>query len=54
MFTGRIAQLATLNSFAEDDDLSLFVLYGRQGMGKTTLLHHFLEDRKHIFFTAYP
>ena len=54
MFTGRIAQLATLNSFAEDDDLSLFVLYGRQGMGKTTLLRHFLEDRKHIFFTAYP
>ncbi|MBQ2532100.1 MAG: hypothetical protein II545_00485, partial [Lachnospiraceae bacterium] len=23
-------------------------------MGKTTLLRHFLEDRKHIFFTAYP
>lgn len=54
MFTGRITQLATLNSFAEEEKSQLFVLYGRQGMGKTALLHHFLEDRKHIFFTAYP
>jgi hypothetical protein len=54
MFTGRVTQLARLNSFAEDDKLQLFVLYGRQGMGKTALLHEFLGDRKHIFFTAYP
>ncbi|MCR4999490.1 MAG: ATP-binding protein [Lachnospiraceae bacterium] len=54
MFTGRVSQLSKLNSFAEDEKLQLFVLYGRQGTGKTALLRHFLEERNHIFFTAYP
>lgn len=43
--------------FLEDfykSDAQLACVYGRQGMGKTTLLLHFLENKKSIYFQAYP
>ncbi len=34
------------------DDFKLQVIYGRRRVGKTTLINKFIENKKHIFFTA--
>ena len=53
MFIGRNDELSKLDAFYQGDESRLFVLYGRQGMGKTALLREFARDKENIFFTAY-
>ena len=53
-FIGRKNELEKLNAFYDDEKTNVAVVYGREGMGKTTLISHFLEDKKHISFFAYP
>ena len=51
---GRTKELQRLNNFYEDRHQRMFVLYGRTGIGKTTLLREFLKEKQGIYFTAYP
>lgn len=54
MFFGRTHELDLLRRFYEDDHAKVACIYGRRGMGKTSLLQTFLKDKSHLFFTAYP
>lgn len=56
MFIGRSEELFKLREFAKDlsDQRRLFVLKGRRGIGKTSLLKEFLKDNKGLYFCAYP
>ncbi|NJM40607.1 MAG: AAA family ATPase [Anaerolineae bacterium] len=54
-FFGRTAELAALDRiYARERGGHMFVLYGRRRVGKTELLNHWLETRKHtfVFWTA--
>ncbi len=53
MFIGRAREKAALNSFYEKARERVACVYGRCGIGKTTLLKEFSHDKKTIFFTAY-
>ena len=52
MFIGRKKELADLENLYGQDSFRLFVIYGRGGMGKTTLLKEFCRNKSAIFFTA--
>ncbi len=52
MFVNRISELALLEKHYNSNRAELFVLYGRRRVGKTELLTHFCEDKRHIFFVA--
>ena len=56
MFIGRSEELFKLREFAKSvsDKRRLFVLKGRRGIGKTSLLKEFLIDNKGLYFCAYP
>ncbi len=54
MFVGREREIAELNIFLEDSGKDIACVYGRKGIGKTTLLKHFAEGTNHFYFTAYP
>ena len=53
-FHGRRRELAVLDETYERTEGQMLVLYGRRGVGKTVLLGHWLESRKHrhFFWTA--
>jgi len=53
-FYGRKREIALLDETYARPGGQLFVLYGRRGVGKTVLLGHWLESRKHrhLFWTA--
>ncbi|MBR1628377.1 MAG: ATP-binding protein [Lachnospiraceae bacterium] len=53
MFAGRAKEMAALNSFYERAKERVACVYGRAGIGKTTLLKEFSKDKKTIYFTAY-
>ena len=53
MFIGREKEISELNMFLEDKDVNAICVYGRRGIGKTTLLKNYLSDKRHIYFTAY-
>lgn len=50
MFVNRVSELALLNNLYQSDKAELFVLSGRQRVGKTELLSNFCNDKKSIFF----
>ena len=52
MFVNRVSELALLEKHYNSDRAELFVLYGRRRVGKTELLAHFCEGKRHIFFVA--
>lgn len=53
MFIGRKKELEALNAFYEGDKEALACVSGALGMGKTTLLRHFADGKKAIYFHAY-
>lgn len=53
MFFGRYSELENLLSFYNNDNFKTAVIYGRCGIGKTSLLRKFCEDKNHVFFSAY-
>lgn len=53
MFFGRNSELEKLLSFYNDENSKCAVIYGRCGIGKTTLLREFSKDKNYIFFSAY-
>ena len=52
MFINRVSELDLLEKHYRSGHAELFVLYGRRRVGKTELLAHFCEDKRHIFFVA--
>ena len=52
MFVGRQRELNQLERLYRTDCFQFAVIYGRRRMGKTTLIHRFVQDRETIFFTA--
>ena len=53
MFIGRKEEIQQLNGFYEGDSVSVAVVSGSFGMGKTTLLKEFAKDKDAFFFEAY-
>ncbi|MBR5638004.1 MAG: hypothetical protein IKW81_13865 [Pseudobutyrivibrio sp.] len=53
MFKGRTNEIQQLNGFYEGDTVSVAVLSGSIGVGKTALLQEFAKDKRAIFFEAY-
>ena len=53
MLIGRKNELETLNSFYVGESNSIAVVSGQIGVGKTTLLQEFAQDKNGIFFEAY-
>jgi len=52
MFVNRVSELELLEKHYNSGRAELFVLYGRRRVGKTELLAHFCEGKRHIFFVA--
>ena len=53
MFIGRERELSSLEEFLNSSDNRVLCIYGRQGIGKTSLLKHFLESHRGVYFPAY-
>ena len=53
MYINRSFEEKVLQNFYEGE-VQVACVYGRQGMGKTTLIRHFLEGKKAIYFQAFP
>ena len=51
-FIDRIDEIATLENEYARDAASFVVIYGRRRVGKTTLINHFCENKKAIYFLA--
>ncbi|SDB55699.1 hypothetical protein SAMN02910298_02864 [Pseudobutyrivibrio sp. YE44] len=51
-FIDRIDEMATLENEYDRDSPSFVVIYGRRRVGKTTLINHFCENKKAIYFLA--
>ncbi|MGQ4915804.1 MAG: ATP-binding protein [Candidatus Asgardarchaeia archaeon] len=49
MFIDRQKELITLQEFWDSDSAELCIVYGRRGIGKTTLLYEFSRDKKTVF-----
>ena len=52
MFVNRISELDLLEKHHRSGRAELFVLYGRRRVGKTELLAHFCQGKRHVFFVA--
>ena len=51
-FIDRAEELAKLEDEYARDGASFVVVYGRRRIGKTTLINHFCEDKKAIYYLA--
>jgi AAA+ ATPase superfamily predicted ATPase len=51
-FFNRVDEIDFLTRQARDDRAALVVLYGRRRTGKTSLLRHFAQGRRSLFFVA--
>lgn len=51
-FIGRKRELETMNNLYNRSGFQMTVMYGRRRVGKSTLLQHFIEGKKAIFYTA--
>lgn len=51
-FYGRAAELEALEASYAEDEFSFYVVYGRRRIGKTTLLHKFIEHKPALYFSA--
>jgi AAA+ ATPase superfamily predicted ATPase len=52
MFIGRKVELAELERLHKTGTFQFVILYGRRRVGKSTLLGHFTENKRTVFFTA--
>lgn len=53
MYFGRKNEIEKLNNFYADDSAKAACIYGRVGIGKSSLLKQFISDKKCFFYTAY-
>lgn len=52
MFTGRTQELERLEDLYSQERCGMVVLYGRNGIGKTTLVKRFLQDKKSLYYAV--
>ncbi len=52
MFINRIQELKTLQREYVSTEASLVILYGRRRIGKTSLINHFIKDKRAVYFLA--
>ena len=52
MFTGREKELQYLNDYYVKPGTQILVVYGQKGIGKTTLLEQFVEDKDCLYYEA--
>ena len=52
MFTGREKELQYLNDYYVKPGTQILVGYGQKGIGKTTLLEQFVEDKDCLYYEA--
>lgn len=52
MFIGRDAELKFLENYYNREGSQIVVVYGQRGVGKTTLLEKFSENRKSTYYAA--
>ena len=52
MLSGRETELHYLNSYYKKEGSQIMIVYGQKGIGKTTLLNHFLENKSHLYYEA--
>ncbi|MBQ6408591.1 MAG: ATP-binding protein [Butyrivibrio sp.] len=52
MFIGRKEELETLENEYNKENAAFVVVYGRRRIGKTTLIRHFCEGKKLLYFLA--
>lgn len=52
MFTGRTQELERLEGFYASEHSGIIVLYGRSGIGKTTLARHFVQGKRAVYYAA--
>ena len=49
MFIGRETEINYLNEFYNKPSIGMTVIYGRRRIGKSTLISHFVKDKKQYF-----
>ncbi len=54
MFTGREKELWYLNEYYKKAGTQILIVYGQKGIGKTTLLEHFMEGKECLYYEALP
>ncbi|MCQ2548911.1 MAG: ATP-binding protein [Lachnospiraceae bacterium] len=52
MFVGRESELQYLNQYYDRVGSQMIVMYGQRGIGKTTLIRHFLEKKQYFYYEA--
>lgn len=52
VFIGREKELAMLNQAYSKGGNSIVVLYGREQIGKTTLVKKFVQDKTYVYYQA--
>ena len=52
MFTGRTQELERLEALYASERSGIIVLYGRNGIGKTTLIRRFLQGKNGVYYAA--
>ena len=52
MFTGRKKELQKLQEYYQNKEINILVVYGQRGIGKTTLLERFVEEKNNIYYEA--
>ena len=50
MFIGRRHELEVLNNLYASNKFEFMVIYGKKGVGKTSLISHFIDDKNAIYF----
>lgn len=51
-FIGRKEELAALKRAYQQDNFQMTVIYGRRRIGKSTLLQHFVQGKRAVYYTA--
>lgn len=54
MFTGREKELWYLNEYYKKAGTQILIVYGQKGIGKTTLIKHFMEGKECLYYEALP
>ena len=52
MFIGREKELDSLEKLYQKDGFAMTIITGRRRIGKSTLIHEFIKDKKAIYYTA--
>lgn len=52
MFTGREKELWYLNEYYKKAGTQILIVYGQKGIGKTTLMEHFMEGKECLYYEA--